>query len=250
MGNKTNWNPWLSDYRAVISYTFGLSEIIILCNSVCLSCIFQLELASFVQPWIFSDETGVWIQRKLFWSLSYWLQWWWSPWLSTHSGPQREAMISTFLAPSCSELCLFLWSLHWFRYYGLQIFYLLCIKHPHIHLGWTLMPCFVPCRFSSHWVSFLWWSMGAWHQLYSVATSYMTQTTSSRDTRTMNTFGLRSPCIWMSSTSSSLCSPFSELLTAELGTSLYLVSPFLGTCFFCVGKGRFWKKKKTDSYIR
>lgn len=86
----------------------------------------------------------------------------------------------------------------------------------HHLMFWLHSYCVLACRFSFHWASYLQWSMVAWLQLYSVATSYMIQTTWSRDTPMMNSFGLLSPYIWTSSTFSCLCSLFSEPLIVEV----------------------------------
>lgn len=96
-----------------------------------------------------------------------------------------------------------------------MIFKLQCTISPFNFLA-TFSVCFFACRFSFHWASYLQWSMVAWQQLYFAATSYMIQTTWSRDTLMMNSFGLLSPYIWTSSTFSCLCWLFSELLIVEV----------------------------------
>ena len=57
--------------------------------------------------------------------------------------------------------------------------------------------CLPGCRFSSHWVDYQWWSMGAWPLSFSAVISYSTQTTWSSATLMMNTFGLLYLCIWI-----------------------------------------------------
>lgn len=135
--------------------------------------------------------------------------------LYTHSGQQEEAMISTSLDPFCLVLCLFLWSLQWFRYMDYPALVACVFKTPFaicrwkwkylLHLVLWVDIHISGCRFCFLWVNCLWWSTGAWHQSYSAGTLFMTQTTWSNAIPMMSTSGLPSPCIWISSTSFYLC---------------------------------------------
>lgn len=111
------------------------------------------------------------------------------------------------------------------------------------YFGLILVSFSFSCRFCFHWVNCPWWSMVAWQPLYFAATSSMTQTTWSRDTRTMNTSGLRSPCIWTSSTSSCLCSLFLEPLIVRSLCHIQIFRSLPAHYLFFVGDESGFRKQ-------
>lgn len=76
---------------------------------------------------------------------------------------------------------------------------------------------------------------------------YDTDNLIKRDTPTISTYGLRSPCIWMSSTSSFLCLLFLELLTKDIILVAYI--PRLGTFCVCFKKLECYVKKYLSSCL-